>query len=282
MSGCLGIQQLREAPTLPRVRRERLDCPDVGDDIDQRAADFGGTVGIGAVARRAALSEKREGAYRHQHKQTESDDQTPPDSREDNQCRTEIGAHRGDVEQNDRQRLLYRIPGRRDPAGERAAQQIGEIAAGMAAQMVEQIELGLRLVDKHGTIAEPAAETPEHALSRQQTCEHRERPPRRGDMIGALSHRIDDQLQAVLRGAGTEGRPQHRGERSEVQERPPPDVVPEKRNRSARKRGDTACARAVGGLGIRKPQRSGQNRPSSTRFDGAARFALTSIIGRRP
>jgi hypothetical protein len=70
----------------------------------------------------------------------------------------------------------------------------------MAAQMVKQIELGLRPVGKHGAIPEPAAVTPEHALSRQQTCEHGERPPRRGEMIDSLSHRIDDQLQAVLRG----------------------------------------------------------------------------------
>jgi len=111
MRGCLGTQQLREAPTLPRVGRERFDRPNVGDDIDQRAADFGSTVGIGSVARCAALPKKREGTYRYQHKETESGDQAPPDGRQDDHCRAEIGAHRGNIEQNDQQDLLHRIPG---------------------------------------------------------------------------------------------------------------------------------------------------------------------------
>ena len=56
MRGRLGLQQLGKAPALARVRRECLDRPDVGDDIDQRAADFGSTVGMGAMAQSAALA----------------------------------------------------------------------------------------------------------------------------------------------------------------------------------------------------------------------------------
>ena len=130
--------------------------------------------------------------------------------------------------------------------------------------MVEQVELGLRFVDNYGAIAEPAAQTPEHALCCQQTGEYRERPPRRSEMIGTLRHRIDDHLQAELRCAGRRGCSQHRGEGREVQERPPPDVVPKKRHRSARKCGDAAPAPDLGGLGVRKPRRS---RQKSTEFD---------------
>jgi hypothetical protein len=56
MRGRLGVQQLGEASALSRVRRECLDGPDVGDDIDERAADVGSTVSIDAVAQSAALA----------------------------------------------------------------------------------------------------------------------------------------------------------------------------------------------------------------------------------
>ena len=56
MRGRLGVQQFGEASALSRVRRKCLDRPDVGDDIDERAADLGSTVGIGAVAQSAALA----------------------------------------------------------------------------------------------------------------------------------------------------------------------------------------------------------------------------------
>src|SRR6516162_2502506 len=118
--------------------------------------------------------------------------------------------------------------------------------------MVEQIELGLRLVGKYGTIAKPTAKTPKHAFAGQQTREHRERSPRHGNVIDALSHRIDDHLQAVLGGASAGGRQQNGGESSKMEERPPPDVVPEKSDRSARKSGDTACAGAISGCAVRK------------------------------
>jgi hypothetical protein len=112
----------------------------------------------------------------------------------------------------------------------------------MATWMVEQIEFGLRLVDKYGAIAEPAAKTPKHAFSTEQTREHRERSPCHGDVIDVLSHRIDDHFQAVLGGASTGGCQQYGGKSAKMQERPPPDVVPEKGDRSARKSGDTAGA----------------------------------------
>src|SRR6516225_5168912 len=97
--------------------------------------------------------------------------------------------------------------------------------------MVKQIELGLRLVDKYGAIAEPAARAPEQAFSSQQTREQSERSPRRGDVVDALSHRIDDHFQTVLGGTRTGGRRQDGGESSKMQERPPPNVVPEKGDR---------------------------------------------------
>jgi hypothetical protein len=61
-------------------------------------------------------------------------------------------------------------------------------------------------------------------------------------VIDALSHRIDDHFQAVLGGASTGGCQQNGGKSAKMQERPPPDVVPEKGDRSARKSGDTAGA----------------------------------------
>jgi hypothetical protein len=123
--------------------------------------------------------------------------------------------------------------------------------------MIEQIEPGLRLVDEHGAIAEPAAKAPEHALTGPQAHEHGERQPHSSHVLGALCHCIDDQLQAVLRGAGAGGRSQDRGERRQMRERPPPDVVPEKRDRSARKCGDTAQGCAVGRLRASKLPDSG-------------------------
>src|SRR5439155_18603937 len=112
--------------------------------------------------------------------------------------------------------------------------------------MIEQIEPRLRLVDEDGAIAEPAPKTPKYALAGQQADEHRERQPDGSHVLGTLCHRIDDQLQAVLRSAGGRRRSQDRGEGGEMQKRPPSDIVPEKRNRSARKCGDTAQARAFG------------------------------------
>src|SRR6516225_4356654 len=114
--------------------------------------------------------------------------------------------------------------------------------------MVEQIEFGLRLVDKYGAIAEPAAKTPKHAFSTEQTCEHRERSPCHGDVIDALSHRIDDHFQAVLGGASTGGYQQNGGKSAKMQERPPPDSAREG-DRSARKSGDTAGAVSECGVG---------------------------------
>src|SRR5215813_11199206 len=113
------------------MRRKGFNRPDIGDDIDERTADFCRTIGISAMTRCAALSEKRKGTCRNQHKETKGGDQTPPDGREDDQCRTEIGADRSNIEQNNRQDLLYRISRRRDAVGERAAQYVREIAAGM-------------------------------------------------------------------------------------------------------------------------------------------------------
>src|SRR5947209_8083604 len=88
---------LTAAKALPRVRGECLGRPDVGDDIDQRAADFGSPVGIGAVARCAALAEPGKGADRQQHEQSQRGSEMPLDRRQDHHCRTEIGTYRGDV-----------------------------------------------------------------------------------------------------------------------------------------------------------------------------------------
>src|ERR1700731_4625398 len=98
MGGGLGLQQLGEASALSRVGGECLDRPDVGDDIDQRAANFGGTVGIAAVARGAAPAEQGKGADRQQHEQSERDYKMPVDGRQNRQRRTKIGADGSDVE----------------------------------------------------------------------------------------------------------------------------------------------------------------------------------------
>src|SRR6476646_8011995 len=49
-----------------------------------------------------------------------------------------------------------------------ASEPIREIPASMATQMVEQVELGFRLVDQYGAMADPAAQTPQHAFAGQQ------------------------------------------------------------------------------------------------------------------
>jgi hypothetical protein len=126
--------------------------------------------------------------------------------RQDRQRGTKIGADRGDVEQHNREHLLDRVTGGRDPAGECTAHYVVEIAAGVTPQMIEQIEPGLRLVDEHGAITEPAPKTPEQALAGQQAQKQGERPPHGIDVLRTLCHRVDDQLQAVLRGAGDGGR----------------------------------------------------------------------------
>ena len=123
--------------------------------------------------------------------------------------------------------------------------------------MIEQVEPGLRLVGEHGTVAEPAAGSPEQALAGQQPQEHGKRPPHGSHVRGALGHRVNDQLQAVLRGAGGRGRSQDRGEGSEMKKRSPSDVVPEKRDRSARKCGHTAQECVVGRLRASKVPHSG-------------------------
>src|SRR5467141_3505286 len=83
------------------VRGECLDRPDVGDNIDQRAADFGSTVGIGTMARSAAPAQKGKGADRQQHEHSQRGYELPVDGRQDHQRRTKIGTDRGDVEQHD-------------------------------------------------------------------------------------------------------------------------------------------------------------------------------------
>ena len=122
------------------------------------------------------------------------------------QSGAKIGAYRSNIEQQGRKHLLQRIPGGGDAVGERAAHPIGKISAAVAAQMIEQVELGFGLVHENGAVAEPAAGTPQHALTGQQGGEHRERPPDCRNMLRAASHRIDDQLQAILRYASERSR----------------------------------------------------------------------------
>jgi hypothetical protein len=50
-------------------------------------------------------------------------------------------------------------------------------------------------------------------------------------MLRAASHRIDDQLQAILRYASKRSRAKDGSDRSEVNNWPPPDIVPQKGNR---------------------------------------------------
>jgi len=64
----LDSQKPLEPAALPRARRKGLDHPDVGEHVDQLAADFGGTIGMIAVPRHAALAEPNQRARRHQNK----------------------------------------------------------------------------------------------------------------------------------------------------------------------------------------------------------------------
>ena len=74
--------------------------------------------------------------------------------------------------------------------------------------MIEQVELGFGLVRENGAVTEPAAGTPQYALTGQQGAEDRERPPDRRNMLRAAGHRVDNQLQAVLRDASERSRAQ--------------------------------------------------------------------------
>jgi len=170
----------------------------------------------------------------------------------------EIGADRSNIEQHGRKRLLQRIPGRGDAVGKRAAHAIGEIPTAVANEMIEQVELGLGLVDENGTVAEPAAETPQQTFAGQQDSKQGQRPPHPNDLLWPGGHSIDNQFEAELRDAGKRCRPHDGHQGGGMQQRAPPYVMPQKCQRPVWKFGGAGCASLTSLRGpseIYQPQR---------------------------
>src|SRR5260370_516929 len=127
------------------------------------AADVGGMVGIKPVPRHAALAQPGKRARGQQNENEEGSDQMPIYRGQHRQRGAKIGTYWSNIEQQGRGHLLQRIPGGGDAIGKRAAHSIGKISAAVAAQMIEQVELGFRLVRENCAVAEPAAGAPQHA-----------------------------------------------------------------------------------------------------------------------
>ncbi len=215
-----------------------LDRPDIRHRVHQLAAD----------PRRL----RRETLMLAASADTEAGDQRRDDGDEDDQRHRHLPAdgeqhHHGAEEVDDRRHDLPRQPAidrtGRGPEGgdaiaQRAGEMLGEIAHRVAGQVLEQVDADVHHAGHHGTATKPAAQAPEHVLGDDQADEQPQRPPDVGRTAirGALRHRIDQQLHAVLHGHRAARRADDQCQQAAEMPGPRADVMPEKRHRTAGQR----------------------------------------------